>query len=103
VKLVYTNENRLFVWNAKNILESRGFDIFVKNEYASGAMGETSPFDTWLELWVVDDAQYDRACEVLDNALSSPGDAPWRCCQCGEDNDAAFELCWRCGTPPETI
>lgn len=97
MRMVYTNNNRFIVGNAKNILEAHGFEIFLKNEHASSAIGEVSPFDTWLELWVVKDRDYERACRVLENALSSEDEPGWRCKKCNEDNDASFDLCWNCG------
>jgi hypothetical protein len=96
--MVYTNCNRFIVANARNILESHGFKLFVKNEHASSAMGEVSPFDTWLELWVVNDRDYERACRVLENSLSDKAATAWVCKKCDEENDASFEFCWRCGT-----
>ena len=55
MKLVYTNENRMIVGNAKNILEGHGIETILKNEYAQGAVGEISAFDAWPELWVLND------------------------------------------------
>jgi hypothetical protein len=96
--MVYTNSNRFIVANAKNILESHDVKIIVKNEFASSAIGEVSPFDTWVELWVVRDADYDRACRILESAISDKDAAPWRCRNCKEENDESFELCWNCGS-----
>ncbi|MBK6512029.1 MAG: DUF2007 domain-containing protein [Haliea sp.] len=98
--MVYTNGNRFIVSNARNILESYGFKLFVKNEYASSAIGEVSPFDSWVELWVVNDRDYDRACSVLENALSKKGASPWVCKTCNEENDESFDFCWSCGAGP---
>ena len=52
MRLLYTNENRLIVSNAKNIVEDAGIDVVLRNEFAVGGMGELAVFDTWLELWV---------------------------------------------------
>lgn len=102
MKKVYTNENRFLVGNARNILEVDGIEVTLRNEHASSAMGELSPIDTWMELWVVHDRDYDRACTILDNALSDASAPAWTCGGCGEANDASFELCWQCGaTGPE--
>lgn len=101
MRMVFTNDNRIIVGNAKNILESHGFEIFLKNEYASSAVGELSAFDAWLELWVINDKDYARACSVLEHALSKKDAPPWVCNNCNEDNDASFELCWNCGTDPK--
>jgi hypothetical protein len=54
------------------------------------------------------DSEYDRACDVINNALSKEGDAEWVCSACHEKNDASFELCWNCqsdaiATTPGTV
>ncbi len=54
MKLVYTNENRFIVNNAKNIVEAAGITVTLKNEFSVGGIGELSAFDAWLELWVVE-------------------------------------------------
>lgn len=97
MRMVFSNENRFIVANAKNILEAHGFTLFINNEHAAGVVGELSAFDAWLELWVVNDADYDRACEVLKRALSDRNASSWQCEHCHEENDASFELCWHCG------
>jgi hypothetical protein len=96
MKMVYTNENRFIVANASNILESQGIELILKNEFASGAIGEISAFDAWVELWVVDDSDYDKACKILAGALSEEGASEWLCKHCKEKNDASFETCWKC-------
>ena len=96
--MVYTNANRFIVGNAKNILESYGFKLFIKNEYTSSAIAEVSPFHSWVEIWVVNDRDYERACRVLDSALSEKSAAPWVCRKCNEENDESFDFCWSCGT-----
>ena len=96
MKLVYTNENRFFVSNAKNIVASSGIEVIVKNEYAAGGVGDLSPFDAWMELWVCNDEDYDSACRVIETALSNDGDPEWTCSQCDEINDASFDVCWQC-------
>ena len=94
--MVYTHENRFFVANARNIVESTGIRVFLKNEYTSSIMGEAAAFDTWVELWVENSADYNRACDLIANSLSEEDAEPWRCAVCDEENDAAFELCWQC-------
>ncbi len=96
MRMVYTNDNRMLVGNARNILEAAGIELFVKNEFSGGVIGELSAFDAWVELWVKNDADYPRACEVLARALSDRDAADWLCSCCGESHNAAFEFCWRC-------
>ena len=97
MKLVYTNENRLIVGNARNLLEAAGIEVLLKNEFAAGGAGDIPVFEAWMEVWVVHDGDYDRACELLAGALSDEASPAWRCGRCSEDNDASFDLCWQCG------
>jgi hypothetical protein len=103
MKLAYTHENRFLVANAHNILEQHGITTVWKNEYASSAIGEVASLDTWPELWVVDDADYDQAVHIISTALSAKNAPEWVCSNCDEKNDAAFELCWNCQSEPETV
>jgi hypothetical protein len=98
LKLVYRHENRLFVGNAKNILEHEGITTILRNEYASGGVGELSFLDSWPELWVMDDANYDEARKII-AAMSEPKTGnDWVCPACHETNDPSFEICWKCQT-----
>ncbi len=99
MKLVYTHENRFLVNNSKNILENAGIEVILKNEYAAGGVGDLSPHDTWLELWVLNDADYDRAVAVIEAAQSRNCEDDWECNECHEINDPSFEVCWWCQNP----
>ncbi|MGB2742571.1 MAG: DUF2007 domain-containing protein [Cognaticolwellia sp.] len=96
MKMVYTGESLFLVNNAKNIIESVGISTFIKNEFAQGAVGEVSAFDSWPELWVIDDNDYDKAKAAIASSLQSRNMAEWVCKQCNEKNDASFEICWQC-------
>ena len=96
MRKVYTNENGFIVDHAKNILQANAIAVTLKNEYASGVVGEVASHDSWVELWVLNDADYKPACDILNNTFSHVDEAPWQCNQCYEENDAAFELCWNC-------
>lgn len=96
MKLIYTNENRYLVHNIQNIVENAGITIMLKNEFAAGAAGDLVPHETWLELWVVDDSDYDNAIQAIDASFSNKTDAKWVCRHCGENNDASFDFCWHC-------
>lgn len=101
MKMVYTAENRFLVNNAKNIVEGTGIEVMLKNEFAQGSAGDLAPFDTWLELWVVNDADFDVAQAMLDDAFKNAHTTPWFCPKCKEENDASFELCWNCQAESE--
>ena len=96
MKMVYTNENNFLVNNAKNLIEAEGITTFIKNEYAQGAMGEVSVFDTWPEVWVFNDADLTKALEIITFSQSAMEEADWLCKNCSEENPASFELCWHC-------
>lgn len=96
MKMVYTNENRFIVANARNILESHGMNLILKNEFASSVIGEVSAFDAWVEIWVTDDSDYEEACRIIEGSLSKESEMEWVCKQCKEENDASFEICWNC-------
>jgi hypothetical protein len=97
VKKVYTNENHLLVGNARGLLEAQGIAVSMRNEYVSGVTGEVPVFETWPELWVVHDSDYERACEIINAAFTDTPGEPWQCAGCGEKNAASFEFCWHCG------
>ncbi|MFT4614739.1 MAG: hypothetical protein ACI9NT_001890 [Bacteroidia bacterium] len=99
MRKVFTHENRIIVGNARNILEDAGMDVILRNEFASGGMGETSPLETWPEVWVLEDERYEEAVEILQSALSDKAEPGWTCGGCGEQNGAAFEFCWSCQIP----
>lgn len=98
MKKIYTHENRLMVSNIKNILQQRCFEVFIKNEHAGSIIGEVSAFDSWLELWLVDEDDFAFASRVLQNLKLDSEAEDWLCQRCAEENAASFELCWNCGT-----
>ena len=79
-----------------NIVENAGIPVTLKNEYAAGGVGDLSPFDAWLELWVLHDADYEKATGIINSALSTDNQKDWVCSGCGEVNDPSFDLCWQC-------
>lgn len=100
MKMIYTHENRLIVNNMKNILQRRGFDVFIKNEHVVSVIGEVSAFDSWLELWLVDEQDFALASMILANLKLDNQAEDWHCSKCAEVNAASFEWCWNCGTEP---
>jgi len=71
----------------------------IKNTYLAGAVGELPPIECWPELWVVDDAEYSAAENVLEKALAPLGSVNrlWKCTKCGEEVEGQFTECWNCG------
>ncbi len=52
MKLVYTHPNSIAVAQARSSIEFAGIDCILRNEYASGAIGELAPIDAWPALWL---------------------------------------------------
>ena len=82
----------------KNVLESEGIPSQIRNEFLGGIAGEMPLQEVWPELWVINEMDYDRARQLIDEAITdeSPA-APWRCSKCGEENEGQFAACWNCG------
>jgi hypothetical protein len=96
MQLIYTHENRLLVSNVQNILENANIFVTLKNEYAAGASGDLSFLNTWMEVWVVNDEDYDKAMEAIKPALNNEDISEWICADCNETNAASFDTCWSC-------
>ena len=96
MRKLFTHENRLIVYNLKNLLEEQGIDCKVSNEFSAGGAGDLAPFDTWPELWVIDDRDEARARQIIQQ-LQQAADNEITCPHCGEVNAGSFRLCWNCG------
>ncbi len=96
MKKLYTHENRMIIFNLKNVLEGEGIQAVVMNEYSSGGAGDLATFDTWPEIWVENESQFERAEALLNQIVFNTSDDFWYCRGCQEKNDVAFKLCWNC-------
>jgi hypothetical protein len=101
MKKLFTHENRMIVFNLKNVLQAEGIETFVVNEFAAGGAGDLATFDTWPELWVEDEARLEQAQAIIQGILSNRGTDDWICRTCQEQNDASFQFCWNCGQAVE--
>jgi hypothetical protein len=98
MRKIYENAEFTRVGHYQSILESEGIGTHLKNLMTSGLAGDI-PFDqVFPELWVVDDADYERALEILQQYRSenSRPDPSWTCPACGEENAGTFGECWNC-------
>ena len=97
MKKILSHENRMIVFNLKNVLQGEGIETHVVNEFAAGGAGDLATFDTWPELWLDDDAQHEQAQKIIDGILDSNENGHWFCRACQEKNASSFKLCWSCG------
>ncbi len=96
MKLIYTHPNSIVVAQARSTLEFAGMRCTLRNEYASGAIGVLAPIDTWPELWVTNDRDFERATLLLEKSNAGIKEADWKCQLCGSLSPATFEFCWHC-------
>lgn len=96
MKKFYTHENRLIVYNIKNVLQQQDIATVVVNEYAAGGAGDLATFDTWPELWLQDEADFERADSILQSLFKGEENDFWYCKGCQERNHANFQICWSC-------
>ncbi|MBI4194434.1 MAG: DUF2007 domain-containing protein [Betaproteobacteria bacterium] len=85
----------------RGFLESQGIEAVVRGEYLTSGWGEL-PVDL-CSVWVVDEAQFERANELLVDFLKGGfarkfSGERWTCPQCGERLEGQFTACWNCGT-----
>ena len=101
MRKVFTDVRLFVLIQLKQQLLEAGISCFVKNEMLAGGTGELPFTETWPELWIHNNADYEPAMELV-NAFKAtltddaPKD-PWTCPKCGEDNDGHYFLCWSCG------
>ena len=98
MKKVATASTVLMINHYRNILVAEGIPCHIRNDQLNQVLGEVPFTEVWPELWVENDLDYDRAKQLLDEAIiqESP-ERPWRCRKCGEENEGQFAACWNCG------
>lgn len=82
--------------NIRNVLINHGFDVALNNEFASSASGGLAPFDTWPEVWLLKDDDFDNANKIIESISYNSIQAAWECKKCQEENDESFDYCWKC-------
>lgn len=99
MKKLTSSESLVTINHYKNVLESEGIPCQIRNEFLGGIAGEMPLQEVWPELWIINDIDYDRAKQLLDNAIADESPhVNWKCHKCGEENEGQFAACWNCGT-----
>ena len=105
VRRLYVSQDFLLVGHLRAVLEANHVPCLVRNEFLIGGAGELPPTECWPEIWVTEDAHFDRARALLAAYLGQgDGAGPaWRCPRCAEALEGQFTACWQCGAerPPE--
>jgi len=102
LKKVYIAKNLADAHLLKGLLEGENIETEVRGEFLYGVRGEVPiTQDTCPSVWVMDDADYDRAMQLVSSFHEGEPQNPiggeaWRC-NCGEENEKQFTECWSCG------
>ena len=94
---IHSSVDPTAIHNLKNALETNGIQCEVLGEFRRGLMGEVPMSESFVELWIVDDAQAEAAREIFSGSRPASS-VPWTCPGCGEDIEAEFDECWKCQT-----
>ncbi len=99
MKKVYSSQSILMVGHMRNMLKGQGIGCWIRNEVLSSGAGELPPTDCWPELWIREDGDYAAAMALVASVLrwESEPRPGWRCPGCGEEQEAQFTQCWKCG------
>jgi hypothetical protein len=79
-----------------DMLHASGIEASIQRFYLQGSIGEVPPHEAALEIWITDDAQFNRARELIDGLRGTP-QRRWFCSNCKEQIEGGFEQCWSCG------
>ena len=101
MKKLTSADSLITINHFRNLLTSEGIPTEIRNEHLGSIMGEMPFVETWPELWVINDLDYDRATELITAVGEESPTAPWRCKRCGEENEGQFAACWKCSSAAE--
>lgn len=99
MRKVYSSHDSVIVGHARQVLDNHAIPCIVRNDFLLGGAGELPVNETWPELWVIDDGDFDRARDLIGAIVETTeaSDTPWRCPSCGERMEGQFTDCWACG------
>jgi hypothetical protein len=100
MRKIYASDDFLLIGHLRQVLEHNHIACFTRNEHLIGGAGELPLTECWPEIWVRDDAQHERALELVRAMLAIDMQTwpDWRCPRCREEIEGQFSACWRCGT-----
>ena len=107
MRQVYIARDLIEAQSIKNRLDEEGIKSVVQGEYLAGAWGGVpiAP-DTSPSIWVVQDDDFEKASECVEELKRNPPDRPatdWKCERCGETIDSQFTECWKCAADSAAI
>ena len=97
MKIVFSSPDLADIAHLKDLLESAGIACFINNEISAGLMGGIPRNESTPELWIEDDSRLEEALQIKRDSQTPIEGKPWTCPQCGEQIEAQFTSCWKCG------
>lgn len=104
MKKVFTHTDFSRVGHYQAVLEEKGIRTCVNKKDSSALAGGIPYADTWPELCVLDDGDFDVAMKTIketDASFNIPIES-WSCPKCNEEIEEGFGECWNCGTPKQS-
>ena len=100
MKMLFSSPRNQNVELLKDALNEAGIQCEVRNENAYAFFPGA---EFYLELWVLNDADFQKAAELRDALwkAESTGVKSWICRVCGEESERQFTACWKCGAVRE--
>ena len=65
MKKLTSSESLITINHYKNLLASEGIPTQIRNEHLGSIMGEMPFVETWPEIWVINDLDFDRATQLI--------------------------------------
>jgi hypothetical protein len=93
-------------------LNANEIRAIVRNEHIWPIAGVSMTLDGAPAVWILDDADEQRALHLLQERSEQRTNLPpWSCDRCHEENEGAFGVCWKCNAsapplsdpPPTTL
>jgi hypothetical protein len=100
MKKVYSSTDTMFLGHLRNLLENEGIPCEILRDHLLGTIGGLPPVECWAELWVIEDSQFDKARYIVEKSMEELKEGTndtWKCGSCGEEVEAQFMECWKCG------
>jgi len=83
--------------SVKNVLALNGIESFIKNEFVHSVGVRHGITNTFHELWIYNDGDYEAAGSLIENEVEKEQpEGTWVCADCDEENDLNFEIYWKC-------
>ena len=98
---IFVHQDATRVGYYKSILDEAGIPNLIRNENTHNTMAEMPAAIFFPTLCVLNEEDYDRALELLEQVHQPPPatEPDWTCGRCGEEVPGNFDSCWKCEGP----